>query len=227
MWRFVAAPDAPIGRNSGVDRRETAPGPDPANTRSDSVAFVLLLTLAIGGAWFPVSSNPWTAVLVAAVVLALVPWGWRRTGRMEVDRAGCRRRGALRADMLGRGRMGPIAGGGRDRAGGGGLGAGLACIAAHGLLRSFRRCWRSESPGWPFGASGRLSTGFEAIRPGDRRTRDTRAGVCGGTSGERASVRLSPAAEPPRGSAGDGSSIAARSGSSDPERHDLDRGRCP
>jgi len=64
---------------------ESEQAPDPSGSRSDSVASVILLTLAIGGAWIPVSSNPWTAVFVAASVLALVPWGWRRTGRTAFD----------------------------------------------------------------------------------------------------------------------------------------------
>ena len=48
---------------------------------TDSVAHSLLLSLAIGAAWFPVESRPWMAVAIGASGLTLSTWGWRRTGR--------------------------------------------------------------------------------------------------------------------------------------------------
>lgn len=55
-------------------------GSDQLSNRTDTAAHVVLLNLATGVAWFPTASWSWTAVVVAAAVLALCSWGWRRSG---------------------------------------------------------------------------------------------------------------------------------------------------
>jgi len=46
----------------------------------DTVGHSLLLALAIFVVWFPAETRPWTVVVIAATMLALCTWGWRRTG---------------------------------------------------------------------------------------------------------------------------------------------------
>lgn len=54
---------------------------DPdARSKRDAAAQALLLIVAIGCAWLPVETRPFTAVGVATVVLSLTVWGWLRSG---------------------------------------------------------------------------------------------------------------------------------------------------
>lgn len=66
-----------------TDRLNAAPVPVPQTGEPrfsrDLIAHGVLLLIAVGTAWFPIESRPWTAIVVASVVLGLSPWGWRRS----------------------------------------------------------------------------------------------------------------------------------------------------
>ena len=52
---------------------------EPAGETPFSLALGALLVLAAWLAWRPIEVFPWSAVLTAAVILALTVWGWQRT----------------------------------------------------------------------------------------------------------------------------------------------------
>jgi len=64
------------------------PGSHKSGNRTDTAAHVVLLILAIGVAWFPTESRSWTAVVLAAAVLMLCSWGWRRSSGAATSQLG-------------------------------------------------------------------------------------------------------------------------------------------
>lgn len=83
-WNGVPRPECPPTGSPGVSPEAAAAAaeyPIPRPEKPSPTVPVQVTLLAVAGwlAWRPAETSPWSAVVLASLVLVLSAWGWRRT----------------------------------------------------------------------------------------------------------------------------------------------------